>query len=118
MNMGVLFCHCALFIACMCALLCLSPPAAGCYGPYCDIDPAGIFASPAAAASFKHCKLAGLPDLNHSSPGVLSRMQQVFEHTLAAYKPDGLQLDAVGHSDTVSKAELKALKKLINNNLQ
>lgn len=47
---------------------------------------------------------SGLPDLNHSSPGVLTRMQHVFDHTLAAYKPDGLRLDAAGHSDTVSKA--------------
>ncbi|WIA20821.1 hypothetical protein OEZ85_005176 [Tetradesmus obliquus] len=80
----------------------------GCYGPDCDIDPAGIFASPAAAASSKHCKLAGLPDLNHSSPGVLSRMQHVFDHMLAAYKPDGLRLDAAGHSDTSFCAALTA----------
>jgi hypothetical protein len=73
----------------------------GCYGPYCYIDPAGIFASPAAARSSEHCKLAGLPDLNHSSPSVLSRMQHVFNHTLAMYTPDGLRLDAAGHSHAV-----------------
>lgn len=75
---------------------------AGCYGPYCDIDPAGPFASPAATYSYEHCKLAGLPDLNHTNPSVLRRMQDVFQHTLTIYAPDGLRFDAAGHSDLVS----------------
>ncbi|WIA30033.1 hypothetical protein OEZ86_000128 [Tetradesmus obliquus] len=80
----------------------------GCHGPYCDIDPAGIFAGPAAAHSSEHCKLSGLPDLNHSNPSVLSRMQHMFNHTMAAYSPDGLRLDAAGHSDTSFCAALTA----------
>lgn len=76
----------------------------GCYGPYCEVYPTslgGLFDSPEAAHAYTHCKLSGLPDLNHTNPAVLSAMKDVFSHTMATYTPDGLRLDAAGHSDTV-----------------
>ena len=75
---------------------------AGCYGLYCETGNSGPFAEPKAAHAYEHCKLSGLPDLNHTNPSVLQHMKEVFNHTLATYAPDGLRLDAAGHSDTVS----------------
>ena len=57
--------------------------------------------SPQAAHAFEHCKLSGLPDLNHTNPQVLQLMKGVFDHTMATYAPDALRLDAAGHSNTV-----------------
>jgi glycosidase len=74
---------------------------AGCYGLYCETGSSGPFVDRKAAHAFEHCKLSGLPDLNHTNPEVLRRMKDVFDHTMATYAPDALRLDAAGHSNTV-----------------
>jgi glycosidase len=79
----------------------LLSPSAGCYGLYCEIGPDSPFSSPKATHAFEHCKLSGLPDLNHTNPRVLRLMKDVFDHTMTTYAPDALRLDAAGHSDTV-----------------
>ncbi|KAF8067137.1 mok12 [Scenedesmus sp. PABB004] len=71
----------------------------GCFTLNCEPDPAGAFsAGNVSMHSFEHCKLSGLPDLNHSDASILERMVAWQTWTQKTFKPDGLRYDAATNS--------------------
>lgn len=48
--------------------------------------------------SYEHCKLSGLPDLNHSDPSVVHRLVEWMKWTEQEFKPDGIRFDACHNS--------------------
>lgn len=48
--------------------------------------------------SYEHCKLSGLPDLNHSDPQVVHRLVEWMKWTEKEFQPDGIRFDACHNS--------------------
>lgn len=48
--------------------------------------------------SYEHCKLSGLPDLNHSDPNVVHRLVEWMKWTEQEFKPDAIRFDACHNS--------------------
>jgi glycosidase len=69
--------------------------AAGCDGVHCLITSEGPYGN---MHSYEHCKLSGLPDLNHSDPDVVRRLVEWMNWTEQEFKPDGIRFDACHNS--------------------
>lgn len=72
----------------------LHPPP-GCDGVHCLITSEGPYGN---MHSYEHCKLSGLPDLNHSDPNVVHRLVEWMKWTEKEFKPDGIRFDACHNS--------------------
>lgn len=68
---------------------------AGCDGVHCLITSEGPYGN---MQSYEHCKLSGLPDLNHSDPSVVNRLVEWMKWTEQEFKPDGIRFDACHNS--------------------
>ena len=83
------------------ALLCCVCGPAGCDGVHCLITSEGPYGN---MQSYEHCKLSGLPDLNHSDPHVVHRLVEWMKWTEQEFKPDGIRFDACHNSLEVGVA--------------
>lgn len=80
----------------------------GCFTLYCGVNPnasENFYRNGSLQPNLEHCKLSGLPDLNHSDPSVLSRMVDWQRWMLDTFQPDGLRYDAVTNSKLVRKLD-------------
>jgi glycosidase len=62
---------------------------------HCLITEAGPYGN---MQSYEHCKLSGLPDLNHSDASVVDRLVQWMQWTEREFRPDGIRFDACHNS--------------------
>jgi glycosidase len=71
-------------------------PAPDCYTMQCQVSP-----RPGDKyydyASFEHCQLSGLPDLNQTDPSVSKRLREWVHWVRETFRVDALRLDAAGH---------------------